>query len=168
MNIPYRLLFALPGSARHNCAIRTGQVSECERLRNSKYSDSTPISSDSPYSHLNELGVPRRKCPGGALSKHLQTEFSKFFQTNRIFTRNRRRGKRRLREALVNAYELLILSPASKSSAISRNYSKAAWRSSTISTAMTPGSGRFSESSRDSSLSQKISRLALSRLTSSS
>jgi hypothetical protein len=55
-----------------------------------------------------------------------------------------------------------------KSAAISRNCSRAASRSSTISWASTSGSGRLSDSSRLSSLSQKISRLALSRLMSSS
>jgi hypothetical protein len=48
------------------------------------------------------------------------------------------------------------------------NCSNAARRSSTISAAMMAGAGRLSESSSESSLSQKMSRLALSRATSSS
>jgi hypothetical protein len=48
------------------------------------------------------------------------------------------------------------------------NCSRAAWRSSTISAAMTSGAGRFADSSSEASLSQKMSRLALSRLTGSS
>ena len=55
-----------------------------------------------------------------------------------------------------------------KSLAISANWASAAWRSSTISAAMTSGSGRLALSSRLSSLSQKMSRLSLSRLVSSS
>ena len=58
--------------------------------------------------------------------------------------------------------------PTAKSSAMSFICSKAASKSSTISAAMTLGAGKFSESSSDASLSQKISRLALSRATSSS
>jgi len=54
-----------------------------------------------------------------------------------------------------------------KSPAISLNCSSAASRSCTISWAMTSGGGRFSESARLSSFSQKMSRLALSRPTSS-
>src|SRR5438094_461553 len=49
-----------------------------------------------------------------------------------------------------------------RSSAISGNCSRAASRSSTISCARTSGSGRLSDSSRLSSLSQKMSKLALS------
>jgi len=45
------------------------------------------------------------------------------------------------------------------------NCSRALSRLSTISAARTSGEGRFSESSRLSSLSQKMSRLALSLLT---
>jgi hypothetical protein len=55
-----------------------------------------------------------------------------------------------------------------KSAAINRNCSKAASKSSTISCAITSGAGRFAESVRLSSLSQKISRLALSRAMNSS
>ena len=47
--------------------------------------------------------------------------------------------------------------------AISRNCSRAASRSSTISWARTSGSGRLSDYSRLSSLSQNMSRLSLSR-----
>src|SRR5579875_835476 len=57
---------------------------------------------------------------------------------------------------------------AFRSAAIWENWSRAASRSSAISRAITSGSGRLAESSRLSSLSQKISRLALSRLISSS
>ena len=53
------------------------------------------------------------------------------------------------------------LSPTS--SAISRNCSNAPSRSSMMPRRMTAGAGRLSESSRLSSLSQKMSRLALSR-----
>ena len=59
-------------------------------------------------------------------------------------------------------------SPDPRSFAISRNCSNAASRSSTISWAMMSGLGRLAESSRDSSFSQKMSRLALSRAMSSS
>jgi hypothetical protein len=55
-----------------------------------------------------------------------------------------------------------------RSFAIRRNCSSAASRSSTISWAMMSGLGRLAESSRESSLSQKMSRLALSRVMSSS
>ena len=55
-----------------------------------------------------------------------------------------------------------------KSSVISRNCSSAACKSSTISAARMPGSGRSAVSSSDSSRSQKISRLTLSRAISSS
>src|SRR5207247_5047136 len=55
-----------------------------------------------------------------------------------------------------------------KSVAISRNCSRAASKSSTISWARTSGSGRLSDSSRLASLSQKMSRPVLSRLMSSS
>jgi hypothetical protein len=55
---------------------------------------------------------------------------------------------------------------ARMSTAISRDCSRAASRSSTISCVRTSGSGRLSDSSRLSSLSQKMSRLALSRLMS--
>ena len=48
------------------------------------------------------------------------------------------------------------------------NWSSAACRSSTISAAITSGAGRFSESSSDSSRSQKMSSDALSRAISSS
>src|ERR1035441_397194 len=51
-----------------------------------------------------------------------------------------------------------------RSSAISANSSSAACRSSTISAAITSGAGRLAASSRLSSFSQKMSRLALSRL----
>jgi hypothetical protein len=57
---------------------------------------------------------------------------------------------------------------SSKSFAIPRNCSSAASRLSAISVASTSGSGRLSVSSRLSSLSQKMSRLALSRATRSS
>ena len=60
------------------------------------------------------------------------------------------------------------LLPAVKVLAISLNWSSAAWRSSTISAAITSGAGRLSVSSKDSSRSQKMSRDALSRATSSS
>lgn len=53
---------------------------------------------------------------------------------------------------------------ARRSTAIPRNCSRAASRSSTISCVRTSGSGRLSDSSRLSSLSQKMPRLALSRL----
>ena len=49
-----------------------------------------------------------------------------------------------------------------RDSASSVNSANADWRSSTISAAMTPGAGRLSVSSRLSSRSQKMSRLALS------
>jgi hypothetical protein len=58
-------------------------------------------------------------------------------------------------------------SAPARSPAISRNCSSAASRSSTISCAMTSGGGRLSLSARASSLSQKMSRLALSRAISS-
>jgi hypothetical protein len=58
-------------------------------------------------------------------------------------------------------YISLFMSPIS--SAINRNCSRAASRSSTISAAMTSGSGRLSVSSSDSSRSQKMSRFTLSR-----
>src|SRR5579859_4329922 len=48
---------------------------------------------------------------------------------------------------------------------IASNCSSAARKSSAISAAMTSGSGRFAESSWASSLSQKTSRLTLSRLS---
>src|SRR5690606_9272155 len=54
------------------------------------------------------------------------------------------------------------------SSAIALNCSNAACRSSAISRAITSGGGRLAESSRDSSLSQKMSRLTLSLLSKSS
>ncbi len=56
-----------------------------------------------------------------------------------------------------------VTSSPNTSSAISRSCSSAVSRSKIISRAMTPGSGRLSEFSRDSSRSQKMSRLALSR-----
>jgi hypothetical protein len=52
----------------------------------------------------------------------------------------------------------------SRSVAISRNCSRAASRSSTISWARMSGSGRLADPSRLSSLSEKMSRLTLSRL----
>lgn|GEM_PF-2760205 len=55
-----------------------------------------------------------------------------------------------------------------RSSSMAANCSSAACRSSTISAAMTAGSGRLAESSSESSLSQKISRFTLSRFMSSS
>jgi hypothetical protein len=55
-----------------------------------------------------------------------------------------------------------------RSFAINRNCSSAASKSSTISWAMMSGLGRLAESSSESSLSQKMSRLALSRAMSSS
>src|SRR5262249_36930468 len=55
-----------------------------------------------------------------------------------------------------------------KSAAMAANCCRAASKSSTISAAIISGSGRFALSSSDSSLSQKISRLSLSRLSSSS
>lgn len=57
---------------------------------------------------------------------------------------------------------------SSSSSVMLKNCSSADWRFSTISRARTSGSGRFSESSRLSSFSQKMSRFALSRCISSS
>ena len=55
-----------------------------------------------------------------------------------------------------------------RSAAIWENWSRAACKSSAISAAITSGSGRFEESSRLSSFSQKMSRFTLSRLRSSS
>ena len=55
-----------------------------------------------------------------------------------------------------------------RSPAINRNCSSAASRSSTISKAITPGAGRLSLSANESSFSQKMSRLVLSRAISSS
>ncbi len=55
-----------------------------------------------------------------------------------------------------------------KSSAMVANCSSAASRSSVISWAMIPGAGRLALSSNASSLSQKMSRFTLSRLTRSS
>jgi hypothetical protein len=55
-----------------------------------------------------------------------------------------------------------------RSSSMVENCSNAASRSATISVAMMPGAGRLALSSRASSFSQKMSRLALSRLVSSS
>ena len=66
-------------------------------------------------------------------------------------------------------FELAAVSFQSfSSSSMPRNYSSAVSRLSTISRARIAGSGRLSESSRHSSLSQKMSRLALSRFTRSS
>lgn len=62
----------------------------------------------------------------------------------------------------------LAASYVSKSSTIARNSSSADSRSSTISAASTSGSGRLAVSSSDSSRSQKMSRLTLSRASSSS
>jgi quaternary ammonium compound-resistance protein SugE len=59
-------------------------------------------------------------------------------------------------------------SSAPRSAAISLNCSSAAWRSSTISCAITSGGGRLSLSASESSFSQNTSRLALSRAISSS
>src|SRR3954453_16012804 len=55
-----------------------------------------------------------------------------------------------------------------RSSAIAANCASAAWRSCTISTASTSGSGRLALSSKVLSRSQKMSRLTLSRASSSS
>gem|GEM_PF-4822739 len=55
-----------------------------------------------------------------------------------------------------------------KSAWIASNSASAALKSSTISAAIASGAGRFEESSRLSSLSQKMSKLALSRCISSS
>lgn len=57
---------------------------------------------------------------------------------------------------------------ARSDAASSENWARAASSSSTISTARTPGAGRVLASSRDSSRSQVMSRLALSRAISSS
>ena len=57
---------------------------------------------------------------------------------------------------------------ASTSSPIASNCSNAVRKSSIISAAITSGSGKFAESSRLSSFSQKISRLILSRCINSS
>ncbi len=54
------------------------------------------------------------------------------------------------------------------SSAIIRNCSRAASRSSVMSCAMISGAGRFADSSKASSFSQKMSRFTLSRFVSSS
>src|SRR5262245_51423630 len=53
-------------------------------------------------------------------------------------------------------------SSADKSSSIDSNCDNAAFKSSTISSANISGSGRLAESSSDSSLSQKISKLTFS------
>jgi hypothetical protein len=55
-----------------------------------------------------------------------------------------------------------------KSPAMAANWSRAASRSMVISWAMIPGGGRLADSSRASSLSQKMSRFTLSRFSSSS
>src|SRR5438445_1537036 len=65
-------------------------------------------------------------------------------------------------------FHLFSEAPLERSFAMRRNCSKADSRSSTISWAMMSGAGRLSDDSRDSSLSQKMSRLALSRVTNSS
>src|SRR5215472_7353286 len=58
--------------------------------------------------------------------------------------------------------QAVVASAVPRDVAIPANWSKAAWRSSTISAAISSGAGRFSESSSDSSRSQKMSRDALS------
>ncbi len=58
--------------------------------------------------------------------------------------------------------------PLPRSSVMAVNCSRAAWRSSTMLAARTPGGGRASAPSRLSSRSQKRSRLSLSRLRRSS
>ena len=60
------------------------------------------------------------------------------------------------------------VSAAARDDAMAANWSSAAWRSSTISAAITSGAGRLPVSSSDSSRSQKMSRDALSLATSSS
>lgn len=61
-----------------------------------------------------------------------------------------------------------VIADASNAAATASNSASAPLRPSTISRAMTSGGGRLSRSSSDASFSQVISRLALSRATSSS
>ena len=94
---------------------------------------------------------------------------------SRAFRRFQRRQRRliQIREKGGRAEECNTLRDgdhlySAKSSATAANCSSAACRSSTISAARTSGSGRLAVSSNDSSRSQKMSRLTLSRAISSS
>jgi hypothetical protein len=69
-------------------------------------------------------------------------------------------------KAGIGSLDYLLRDP--RSLAISANWARAAWRSSVMSAAMISGPGRLALSSRASAFSQKMSRLILSRLISSS
>ena len=73
-----------------------------------------------------------------------------------------------MKMAEMDVFNILPVQVLRRSSAISANSSSAACKSSTISAAITSGAGKLAASSRLSSLSQKMSRLALSRFTRSS
>ncbi len=83
----------------------------------------------------------------------------------------RRRSGSKVGTAMVGVFHFLLFTAHSplppeagiSASSTARNSSSAASRLTTISAASSAGGGRFSLSSRDSSFSQKMSRLALSR-----